>query len=212
MDSDIKRAVEYIESRLSTMWMRGFCHPGKIRVFRPFSLIHRQNVRLVVLCKEPYDKSYLSTGIPIDTEGRLDTPSAKAFRDIISRYWDDVSYDKFMDLYYQSGILVLNSAFTKQREYDPKYSLTDSHYPLWTNFMVPFLRKLGSEGVPIVALGLEAKLLVRETVPLNLVYTSPFPTDRSGKDTFESIMRHAIEKYVFDVDKFIPSDAKARDI
>lgn len=199
LDEECVKALNYIDERLDHLWTCNHCHPTRNRVMLPFLMLRREDVKLVMICKEPYDSEEMATGIPVDSGGILDTPSSNAFRQLISMYWNKVDKDKFMMLYYASGILVINASFTIQHSVDRKYSMINSHYPLWTNFMVPFLRKLGKENVQIVTLGLEGKLLVRDNVPSNLVRICSFPHNKATQRIFMDMMTEAVSDHVFDI-------------
>lgn len=191
--------LEYIESKLSNLWSSGRCFPGKLQTLLPFIVLSREHTKLVVLCKEPYRSNSMACGIPVLSGDGMMTPSAKIFKLFIEDYWEGVTNTNYMSLYYESGILVLNSSFTTGYVDDKKYNLTESHFPLWTNFMIPLMERFAEDNVPILGLGLEAKGLLRG---LNLgprVMICPFPIDesRSG-DEFITTMSYAVSEYVFD--------------
>jgi uracil DNA glycosylase len=201
MSEECKAQLDYIDSKLASAWKLGLCCPIRPLVMAPLAALPRCNVRLVVICKAPYKSRSMACGIPVLSGNGKETPTSRVFKSLISKYWDGVNNTNYMSLYYKSGILVLNSAFTIAMQYDDKYNITESHFPLWTNFMVPFVKKLHDEHVPIVALGVEAKGLIRNLENSSIVKTCQFPKDASSGYEFKEIMSHAISEYVFDVSK-----------
>ena len=66
--------------------------------------------------------------------------------------------------------------------------------------MVPLVKKLHEEDVPIVALGVESKALVRGLRGSGRVVTCSYPVDRYTSDEFISTMDYMMSEYIFQVD------------
>ena len=190
-------ALNYIDSKLFSNWSNTMCYPHVNRVLLPFHMIAPDEVVMVIICKEPYGSYSMATGIPIETGGRLDTLSQSVFMNLISKYWSNVDKDNFMRCYYASGILVINSSFTITPTKDKRYSLTQSHFPLWTRFCYPLVRYLNSINIPILGLGMESKGLLRNSPNASMVYHCPFPIDRDTIVEFYSITQKLIDAFVF---------------
>jgi uracil DNA glycosylase len=189
------RALSVISSRLSNVPVVPLLRQSVL----PFHLIHPSHVRLVVLCKEPYASESMATGVPVETASGMETPSANYFLDVIRSYWADVSNVSVgMRCYYASGILVLNSSATIVSSIDKRYTLALSHFSLWATFMRPLVRYLLLRRVPIVALGAEAKQLVRNIESHGLVQQCAFPSDPTTAEDFYETLRQAIDSHVYD--------------
>jgi uracil DNA glycosylase len=193
------RKLDYIESKLSPLWLSGVCYPSPSEAILPLAMLHRDQVRLVVICKEPYRGRNMACGVPILSKSGLMTPSSNIFKGFIESYWDGVTNSNYMQIYYNCRILVLNSSWTIGPLDEDRYDLTESHYPLWTNFMVPFVRKLSDDNVPIVALGIEAKGLVRDIESTSDVVVSGFPSDIRSIGEFTAAMSSSIASHVFNI-------------
>jgi uracil DNA glycosylase len=190
-------ALYYIDDKLDSLWNNNLCFPVKNRVLLPFHMIAPEEVTMVILCKEPYSSSSMATGIPVETGGKLSTTSEKVFMDLISKYWNNTDTDNFMKCYYASGILVINSSFTISPVHDKRYSLTESHFPLWTTFCYPLMRYLNSCNIHTIGLGVEAKGLLRNVPNGSMVYNCPFPTDHKTISNFMVLSTSLINKIIF---------------
>jgi uracil DNA glycosylase len=194
-------ALFYIESKLDTMWNCSSCYPIKKKTLLPFHMIGPEEVVMVILCKEPYSSSSMATGVPVETGGRLHTLSEQIFMQLISKYWTGVTHDNFMRCYYASGILVINSSFTVEQVHDKKYSLTQSHFPLWTTFCHPLVKYLNSLNINILGLGVEAKGLLRNMANGSRVHNCPFPTDSKSIREFLDTTSSLIDTLIFNTHK-----------
>jgi uracil DNA glycosylase len=192
-------ALEYIHSKLKDMWRSGECYPALNRVLLPFHMIGPEEVRLVIVCKQPYRNAHLATGIPVETDGTFETPSSGIFMEAISRYWRNVNNKNFMKCYYASGILVINAAFTSQHLVDKRYSMNVSHMPLWTRFCRPLLVYLNSLRVPILGLGIEGRGLLRNMNNPDCTYRCPFPKDDTTSREFMNMYDRLAREYLFNV-------------
>jgi len=198
MGPDMVQQLKHIEQKLSLLWRLGICYPYAHLVLSPMHLIERSKTKLILLCKAPYRSPVMACGVPVLSGDGTMTPSSKVFKSLIERYWEGVTDDNYMHLYYRSGVLVLNSCPTIQQEVDDRYSLTDSHFPLWTKFMVPFIRKMHSEGVPVVGLGVESKGLMRG-IPEDLsCIVCSYPSDYKSIPAFLDVMLQVLSEYIFD--------------
>lgn len=199
LPNECKEALYYIEDKLDASWNNNTCYPQKNKTLLPFHLIAPEEVVLVIICKEPYASTSMATGIPVETNNRLETASVRVFRDLISRYWTNIDNNNFMKCYYVSGILVINSSFTIGSVHDKRYSLAQSHFPLWTRFCHPLVRYLNSKGICILGLGSEAKGLLRNSSDGNIVRSCPFPMDHITTATFMELAKSLIDSNVFRV-------------
>ena len=189
----------YIEGKLSHMWDSGTCFPSIERVMLPFHIIHPSNTKLMMICKEPYRSNDMATGIPVDTGNGLETGSCRIFSKLISEYWRNVNKGNFMQCYYASGILVINACFTSCSIPDRRYKLSHSHGPLWTWFLHPMIRIISDIGIPILAMGTEARALTRNMSNSHSLYYCSFPTEEDSRSCSEyfTTMRMLMWKYMF---------------
>lgn len=199
LGQDMLQQLANVESKLDYLWLLGLCYPIRELVMVPMCLIPRESTKVVLLCKNPYRSPRMACGVPVHSADGTMTPSSRVFKEFIQRYWDNVTDDNYMGLYYESGVLVLNSSPTIQQAPDDKYSLTDSHFPLWTSFMVPLVRRLYSEGVTIVGLGVEGKNLMRGLSEGPNYISTPFPSDDKSISLFTTTMSYVFSEYLFDV-------------
>lgn len=190
-------ALGYIQDKLHSLWRQGVCYPTIDRVMLPLHLVAPEEVRLVIICKEPYHNEHMATGIPVDTGGTLDTPSSKVFTDLISEYWKGVNNKNFMNCYYASGVLVINASFTSQAMPDKRYSLSHSHAPLWSRFCHPLVKYINANNIPILGLGVEARGLMRNMEHGSITYYCTFPNDDVSATQFKNTMRMLMNEYVF---------------
>lgn len=186
-----------IERQLNAMWNSRSCYPVKSKVLIPFHMISLPETTMVIICKEPYGSNDMATGIPVETGNKLVTPSIKVFKSVISRYWSGVTDDNFMHCFYASGILVINASFTSQTIYDKRYSLTCSHFPMWTRFCHPFVKYINAKGIPILALGVEGKGLTRNMAKSDIVFQCSFPRDQGSINEFTVLCSELIERFIF---------------
>jgi len=163
-------------------------------------MIGPDEVALVIICKEPYASSSMATGVPVETNGKLDTLSSNVFMALISKYWTKVDKTNFMRCYYASGILVINASFTISPVHDKRYSLSQSHYPLWTRFCHPLVLYLTSRNIPVLGLGTEAKGLLRNSPDGSIVHSCPFPIDSKSIAAFTEIAKTLIDNVIFNTD------------
>jgi uracil DNA glycosylase len=196
LDERCKSALIDIGSKLDSGWKSGMCYPPVDLVMKPFHIVAPEEVRLVVICKEPYT-GQMATGIPVEANADIVPKSARYFIDLISRYWIGVSSSNFMKCYYASGMLVINASFTIQKSEDKRYSLANSHFPLWANFTRPFVKLLVGRQYPILALGVEAKTLLRNMETKAPVYYSSFPRDDKTRDDFIANAMEAIDTHIY---------------
>lgn len=198
MPDKCKEALVSIERKLSDIWDSNQCVPSRENVLLPFTMISPDDVAMIIICKEPYSKSTLATGIPIQTGNGIMTPSSIIFSSTIRRYWRNVTNDNYMDYYYKSGILVINASFTIMSNVDDKrYSLAYSHYPLWCEFTKPFIEWMNSNDIPILCLGLEAKSLMKSIVSMK--YICSYPRDIETSKEFIDIVSTMMSEYIFDI-------------
>jgi uracil DNA glycosylase len=203
-DKDLRVKLHAIDIKLASLWEQRLCFPSRGECMLPFMLIPPHNVKLVLICKEPYNSDNMCTGIPVEVKGNiLDTMSAKIFREIIGTcYGNDgsVTNTNYMQKYYDIGVLVINAAFTTVRK-NTRQDMNLSHFPLWCTFVKPFIEKVNASGVHILALGSEGSKVVRNMIPVgDNIHTCPFPKDRKTADMFRHSIINIMNKYVLDDD------------
>lgn len=201
LGDDCIASLGRIDKFLTPLWNVNKCYPSKPNVFNPFHMISPKDTKLVIICKQPYASQIMATGIPVETNLENITPSGIYFKRIISAYWSNVDDQNFMKCYYSSGILVINASFTIQKSLDKRYSMTDSHFPLWSTFTKRLVLLLVSLNIPIVFLGLEAKALSRNVESKASLYHSAFPNDETTFTEFAKELCFAIEENIFDVSR-----------
>lgn len=194
-------ALRYIDDKLAEDWSRGVICPTKIATLLPFHMIAPEEVKLVILCKEPYSNSNMATGIPVDSGGTLETYSEKVFSKLISEYWNNVDKHNFMKCYYASGIMVINSAFTNTCNSDKRYPLSTSHFPLWTRFCQPFVKYINSMNIHVVGLGVESRGLMRNLPNVDYLHSCTFPIDQRSSNEFMSILKNIINHVIFQTNR-----------
>lgn len=171
--------------------------PKGENVMAPLKLIGPENVKLVIICKEPYTSQSKATGVPVEVGTKSYTRTAEIFKDAITRYHPSADNVLFMRAYYRSGILVINAAFTIGTSQNRKYSLNNSHFPIWCKLVRIIVQYLMSKNVGILALGSEAKAVARDLPdPQHLIRTSVFPTDEETAAKFKSDLSNMVEEYV----------------
>lgn len=175
--------------------------PPREAMMLPFHLVAPTELKLLVVCKEPYGGG-MATGIPVEVSAstlqRSDIwpRSAEVFQEFISEYWDGVNKSNFMRCYHASGILVINAAFTRVSVRDKRYALACSHRPLWSRFTSPLVKQLNEEGVPILGLGVEAKELLQPLRNRHIVHLEQFPRDRESVEAFTATMHKMFAMYI----------------
>ena len=186
------QALEYIEMMLVR---ENDVTPTFERILLPFHMIAPSEVKMILICKEPYGGS-MATGLPIEANGEVWTKSSAAFKASISRWWSNVTTDNYIRCYYASGILLMNVSFTKINSIDKRYAMTNSHYPLWCKFCYPFVRLMNSNRIPILGLGVESRNLLATLSDQTIVHLNTFPKDTATIYTFITLMDAMFEKYI----------------
>lgn len=196
LPTELIQILDDVGTKLAPLWNANLCQPGRDTVLAPFHMIATDEVKLVLICKEPY-RGGMATGIPIEPSNGMETKSRSYFSRFVEKYWNGINSKNFMTCYYASGILVLNASFTVDPHCDRRYKLSASHFPLWTRFMKPFTQFLLSNNVPIVLLGSEAKSLCRNLETKGLTSSAGFPTDEAGYASFSDCMTVAVNHYIY---------------
>lgn len=203
LPDEILIALINVERTLEPLWRGNICIPNRELLLMPFTMISPDKVKLVLLCKEPYASKHMCTGIPIEVGNGMQTQSSKAFRNVICKYYTDVDEHRFMDLYFDAGILVLNASFTTQQSHS-RYELNSSHFPLWSTFTKPLLHYFNNIQLPMLLLGVEGKKLARDIVPSNVnIHRCSFPKDSKTTEEFHRTLTQLIEIYIFNVNEKI---------
>lgn len=181
------------------------CFPRLECIMLPFRCIEPNNVKLLVLCKEPYKSNELATGLPIEVPyNRQATPSMIHFNNILSRYIINTSPHDCIRYYYGFGVMILNTCFTTVNVVDKRYTMNLSHLSIWATFLIPFLRIMKKRQVPILLLGTEAKTLAPTLDKYDKLYLSSFPSENAGTSIkeFEAAMIQCLETYIFRVNDY----------
>lgn len=197
MSNDTLAGLRKVSNMLQPCWTRGNCYPPAEMVMQPFHVIAPEETKMIIVCKEPYTGN-MATGIPVEPNADITPDTAKYFMDLISDYWLCVDRDNFMRCYYLSGILVMNASFTSQRSDDKRYSLSNSHFPLWAEFVKPLMRSLVADRYPILALGAEARSTLRNIENADLVEYASFPRDDATYRDFSVVCSSMMDKYIYD--------------
>jgi uracil DNA glycosylase len=197
---EMRVTLHTIDMRLSPYWESHTCFPSRENAMLPFMLVPPHRVKMVMLCKEPYNSGDMCTGIPVEVRGnKLETPSAVVFRDAIRQACKcdpSINGDNYMRRYYEEGVLVINASFTARYK-ETRQELNHSHYPLWCTFVKPFIEMVNAYGVDILVLGGEGSKLVRNVVPTNRnIYTCTFPKDKATIATFKETIATLLKKCV----------------
>lgn len=192
-------ALNTIDHHLSNYWDTDECVPSKSVTLSPFHMIAPTEIKMLIICKEPYSSKWMSTGVPVEVKWHKIpvTPSESAFGNLIRNYWGNIDRNNFMRCYYASGVMVINAAFTVSATLDKRYSLARSHFPLWSRFCYPFVRFLNSHNIPILALGVEAKGLLRDLIINTNTRYCTYPTDTITIRDFCSVANEMMQSAVF---------------
>jgi uracil DNA glycosylase len=216
LDIETLEELNSIDEKLVQESKRAQVIPGQQRCLMPFHLISPQKVKLLLICKEPYASLKMATGIPVEIGQGTDlkqTDSLKVFKNFISTFFRDVTDENCMRLFYEAGVLIVNASFTCIFTPNSKYKFSASHFPLWSRFLDKLVRLLNSEEVPILALGSEARMLLRGLLASNNnLYECAFPSsDIESKKEFQLTMKKLFDKYIFPPNVEIATDESGED-
>lgn len=135
--------------------------PSSNNTFRIFSSLPLEEVKAVILYKEPYCE--FENGTPIATGVALDCSITKKAHPLLKAFFSGIEKDVFnglnleyiedysLDYLIKQGIMFLNVSLTVEKD------KPGSHIKLWDDFINHTLDILKSTGVPILFIGDEPK-------------------------------------------------------
>jgi uracil DNA glycosylase len=197
LSSECIEMLGTIERQLDKLTHEGRDYsPDKHLILEPFHRIHPDNVRLVMICKEPYTGRGMATGIPIETKSGFMTPSSSIFKRVVLSNWNlSPSAVDYMSVLYNNGILVINASFTAEKCLDKRYELSTSHFTMWCKFTYPLMNIFADRGYPICSVGVEAKQLDRAIKTKHPIYRVSFPHDGVSIAEFEAKTKELFKLY-----------------
>ena len=128
-----------------------FIYPkDKNSLFKPFSSIKFQDVRVIIISDEPYQNT-VNNGIPIANKTsffELERGLNKVERNIEKNHYDGLNLymDSTLKHWYEQGILTLYSAFTVER------GKKGSHQIQWRNFTREIVKALSDNKTGLIFL------------------------------------------------------------
>ena len=200
-----KRELESVLSKLGPEYKRKPICPAQSNVFKAFEVCPYDNLKVVMLSKDPYPQKGVATGILFgNKEGTRDkdlSPSLQIVKEAAINFeipHNCIIFDPTLESWAKQGILMINSALTVEM------NKIGSHVMLWRPFIASLLKKLSENdtGIIYVLFGKQAqtfKPYINKQFNTVLEENHPAYFARTGKamphTVFEQISKLTKEMY-----------------
>lgn len=175
--------------------------PNKCDVFKAFSLLKLQDLKIVFIGQDPYPQKDVATGILFgNKEGTEMSPSLKIIKEASVNFeipHNNIIFDPTLESWAKQGILMINSAFTVEM------NKVGSHTMLWRPFVSKLLINLSKydTGIIYVLFGQQAATFTPYISKFNIVLSEYHPAyyarinNKMPSKVFEEINKLCKGKY-----------------
>lgn len=176
--------------------------PSFPEVFKAFTLCSYENLKVVMLGKDPYPQKNVATGILFgNKEGTKLSPSLEIVKETCLNFevpHNSIIFDPTLESWAKQGVLMINSALTVEM------NKVGSHTMLWRPFITKLLKNLSewNTGIIYVLFGEQARTFkpyINSRFNVILEEKHPSYYDRENKrmpsKVFKDISKLTKEKY-----------------
>lgn len=179
--------------------------PSFPEVFKAFTLCSYENLKVIMLGKDPYPQKNVATGILFGNKSEVDinnlSPSLKIIKEASINFelnHNSIIFDQTLESWANQGVLMINSALTVEM------NKIGSHTMLWRPFITKLLKNLSewNTGIIYVLFGEQAKTLkpyINKNT--NIILEEKHPAyyarqeERMPSTVFQAISKLTKEKY-----------------